>query len=162
MWSRQEPWQDIKMPYAVRVANCLQRNQRPPMPPDTPAPLRDLIELCWAANFKDRPTPQEILKIHLPQIDEWSKTQNDIRAQFRGLHLLHQRKKAESFIVAPSVPTKGPKSEPQNIQSSEFLSWESFLFASTSAPELTPKKLSEEVMQSNSSSTPPSAKALDS
>lgn len=160
MWSRQEPWQDIKMPYVVRVSNCLQRNQRPPMPPDTPLPLRNLIELCWATNFKDRPTPQEILKIHLPQLDELIKAKKGMRQQQQQGH---QRRKAESLIVAPV--TQSESNLVPKAPSSEFISWENFLFASTSAPELMAKmqQPAEVVTRGVSVSAPPSLKkALDS
>ena len=39
------------------------------MPPDTPQPLRELINLCWAQNYRDRPTAQEILTKHLSEED---------------------------------------------------------------------------------------------
>lgn len=141
MWSRQEPWQDIKMPYAVRVENCLHRNQRPPMPPDTPAPLRDLIELCWATNFKLRPTAQEILSVHLPLLDAWCAAEKTMLQLPRALH---QRKMGGSLIVAPVTPRS--IDVPQKVPSGELVSWQNFLFSS--APEVMLKKPPIEVTHS--------------
>jgi hypothetical protein len=135
MWSRQEPWQDIKMPYAVRVENCLNRNQRPPMPPDTPQPLRELINLCWAQNYRDRPTAQEILTKHLPQFDSWSQIERTLTQLPRPLNT---RKVGGSLIVAPVTPRSADV--PMKVPSGELLTWDSaLLFLSTPDIQKTPK-----------------------
>merc|ERR1711924_300926 len=40
----------------LKVMQMVVSGRRPPMPPDTPPPLADLIQACWAAEPAERPS----------------------------------------------------------------------------------------------------------
>ncbi len=107
MWTRQDPWQDLRAPFAMRVERCLQRNERPPIPHDMPAPLRELITACWQKNAHHRPTARDILTIYLPHLETYIQPKNTL-----ALSISAQRKKGGSMLVAPVTPRSSPALAP--------------------------------------------------
>ncbi len=107
MWTRQDPWQDLRAPFAMRVERCLQRNERPPFPHDMPAPLRALITACWQKNARQRPTACDILTTHIPQLDTYIQAKNTL-----ALSICAQRKKGGSMLVTPVTPRSSPALAP--------------------------------------------------
>jgi serine/threonine protein kinase len=61
------PYHDIKMEFVI-LTQAHQRNRRPALPETVPNSLKELITICWDADYKKRPDAkvlhQQLIRIH--------------------------------------------------------------------------------------------------
>jgi serine/threonine protein kinase len=69
IWTRQRPWQDLinDSPWQLVIA-IMNDDERLPIPPSLPSPLRKLVEDCWKADPRARPNMSEVPQAHFTSL----------------------------------------------------------------------------------------------
>lgn len=89
----------IQVAFAV-----VQKKERPPIPKDTPKPLKKLIEKCWDQDPSKRPEFEFIAELFIKHKVLFPKTDKDIFNEF--LNFAHKRMKKQSNTSSKGLNSK--------------------------------------------------------
>ncbi|XP_072042328.1 uncharacterized protein [Amphiura filiformis] len=60
LWMTDIPFEDCKVPANLTWRIC-NNNERPPIPPNCPKPIADLMKQCWQIDWKKRPSMDQVI-----------------------------------------------------------------------------------------------------
>jgi serine/threonine protein kinase len=96
----------------ANVMNFIAEGMRPPLPPDLPAPIAEIIGHCWQGKAENRPSASELMHMltHvtrpalLHQDDGTGEKYDPVRQQKKAIEITtHQRRKSEAHLM-PKLP----------------------------------------------------------
>jgi len=77
----------LTLDYKQMVAAVLRDRQRPPLTPDTPKDVKDLLDQCWAQDPNERPSFTAIV-VHLQEMGAPKPVRQNKSTPFKNVELV--------------------------------------------------------------------------